>query len=760
MTFKDSGVKEKFSDATKKFSGTSASDISAASILNHHPEDGINGGKFGETDTLDAIETFSAKNFINDSGTNTPSQVTNAQINTQEQPEFHVSEPEIVSEYGYAIQSDTLHEQTTHVTFVKGKKESVVIDEVLLRGSYKHYSQKDKEVESDFVDRTSLFKADRSKPGGQEKTPYIYYDREKKKDGITFSPETEKNHEKMAYREMFSDTAGGVQFESHYTNKGKLKTDVTLSSGKERTDNKGFRNKSIQFIDKTGKAVEILSPKENEAAASIFDEETEIALEFVADRTLEKRNRFRKVEKEIKSERKKIEREIKESKSESSSDAEHYFKNTSSVFKDKEEQFESAEKIFKKDRSGNSESSIFEANTATATTEGLLPHISDEKGIIEHNVTDTSDRYINNQGNASRTSTSKIVTEKESVVPSSNQSGSTGNKNIRSVESYFTEEPKKNDKTQVPPERFMSREERLEQAKSKEKAAKNSKNKELKKAAATTAVAKMLNAKKNMQNQLGDMSGQGTGDLIKDGSSGLVQTFVNSLKQGVAYAFKAIGSAIWKCIGSILGTLSVPILIFLVCFLLIVSTISSLGSAVSSSDSGVEYDIDVTGDGFVYESLSDEEIENIITALYEIYDDMTLEQEMVLRYSLSKVGCAYDQAYHGNLTVDIFDCSSLAYRSYLQAGIDISNGGVYSAAEECYSMVQADKIIEGDLKPGDLLFYGGSDNGRYLGVYHVAIYVGKINGVDKMVEARGTSWGVVYCDVRTNNVVKIARPYE
>ena len=45
-----------------------------------------------------------------------------------------------------------------------------------------------------------------------------------------------------------------------------------------------------------------------------------------------------------------------------------------------------------------------------------------------------------------------------------------------------------------------------------------------------------------------------------------------------------------------------------------------------------------------------------------------------------------------------------------------------------------------------------------MGIYHVAIYVGRVNGVDKMVEARGTSYGVVYCDVRTNNVVNISRP--
>ena len=69
-----------------------------------------------------------------------------------------------------------------------------------------------------------------------------------------------------------------------------------------------------------------------------------------------------------------------------------------------------------------------------------------------------------------------------------------------------------------------------------------------------------------------------------------------------------------------------------------------------------------------------------------------------------------------------------------------------------------EKTISGDLKPGDLIFYGGSDNGRYMGIYHVAIYVGRINGIDKMVEARGQKWGVVYGDVRTSNVVNISRP--
>ena len=58
------------------------------------------------------------------------------------------------------------------------------------------------------------------------------------------------------------------------------------------------------------------------------------------------------------------------------------------------------------------------------------------------------------------------------------------------------------------------------------------------------------------------------------------------------------------------------------------------------------------------------------------------------------------------------------------------------------------------LKPGDLIYYGGGDNGRYLGIYHVAIYVG--NG--KAVEALNTKYGVVYQTLRTKNAIMVVRP--
>lgn len=375
--------------------------------------------------------------------------------------------------------------------------------------------------------------------------------------------------------------------------------------------------------------------------------------------------------------------------------------------------------------------------------------------FVDGSESDDSDKVLNDE---------KVISQEErkNETKKDNDYDSRENKNKTKEEALF-ESAIADDKT-VKPEnkRFMTKEERLEQLKANRKATKKGDKKALKKMATRTAVAKFLSAKKNVQNQLGDMSGEGTGDLVRDGSTGLLATMTDTIKQLLSSALMSVGSAVWKGLTALLSTIFVPLLVAVVVVALLLGSIAAVGSAVASnSDAGESYDLDVDGDGFVYESLTNEQIEEIITVLYTNYDDMSLTQENLLRYSLSKVGCAYDQNYHASLTVDIFDCSSLAYRSYSQAGIDISDeDGRYTAAAECYAMVTQNKVIEdSSLKPGDLIFYGGSDNGRYLGVYHVAIYVGKIDGVDKMVEARGKSWGVVYCDVRTANVVKIARPY-
>ena len=103
-----------------------------------------------------------------------------------------------------------------------------------------------------------------------------------------------------------------------------------------------------------------------------------------------------------------------------------------------------------------------------------------------------------------------------------------------------------------------------------------------------------------------------------------------------------------------------------------------------------------------------------------------------------------------------YDCSSLAYYSWKDAGVDISHGGATTAAAEAQGLDEAGKTVSIDeLQPGDLIFYSFTSNGRYKNISHVAVYVG--NG--KVVEALNENLGVVYRDVAsTGKIVVIGRP--
>lgn len=284
------------------------------------------------------------------------------------------------------------------------------------------------------------------------------------------------------------------------------------------------------------------------------------------------------------------------------------------------------------------------------------------------------------------------------------------------------------------------------------------------KAAAKRSVANMLEAKKNIRSDATSFNDTSTGDLIADGNTGALRVLTDGAKAFGAEIGRTFASGILKYLGFIIA-IFIGFTLFISPLISIFISISSIFTAPIASifgDIGVtSYSADVTGDGYTFAHLSDEEIEAILNNVTILYPETSSNKLSTLYYSLIKVGCSYDQNYHGNTSVDIFDCSSLVYRSYMAGGLDISNYGIYTAAEECKALENAGMKL-GDsftLMPGDLLFYGGSSNGRYKGIYHVAMYIGKdTNGIDKMVEARGTSWGVVYGDVRMNNVVSICRP--
>lgn len=122
----------------------------------------------------------------------------------------------------------------------------------------------------------------------------------------------------------------------------------------------------------------------------------------------------------------------------------------------------------------------------------------------------------------------------------------------------------------------------------------------------------------------------------------------------------------------------------------------------------------------------------------------------VAQMAMTKVGCGYSQ--DKRMQEGWYDCSSLVYRLYKEAGLVLS-GTAAEQGEDCYKKAQI--INKKDLKPGDLIFYSYEENGRFRNISHVAIYVGD----GKMIHAANTSRGVVLDLLRTGSVVFYARPY-
>lgn len=83
-----------------------------------------------------------------------------------------------------------------------------------------------------------------------------------------------------------------------------------------------------------------------------------------------------------------------------------------------------------------------------------------------------------------------------------------------------------------------------------------------------------------------------------------------------------------------------------------------------------------------------------------------------------------------------WDCSSLVWRSYINNGCDFgvaaSKGWAPTAAGEALWMNNNGKIYgnfswdnsEMKMQAGDVLFFTGANNGRYLGIYHIEMFTG------------------------------------
>ena len=346
-------------------------------------------------------------------------------------------------------------------------------------------------------------------------------------------------------------------------------------------------------------------------------------------------------------------------------------------------------------------------------------------------------------GNASSSSGSFADTSTSYSSNSEGNSKSTEGKfgGEEVIEKEFTKETDKH----FSDDSKFDKETKQKELNKKQDTAKKEKSKEQKKAASKTSIATMLRAKKDMENDLA--SDKSTGNAFADGVSGLMKTLVDLVNpmRWVKSLLAKLGAILAPYIAIFMVVATIVMIIVMFIFS-VLQPLKEVSDAITGFLSVFSSEPDV----YINSTMSSEDIDEIVEA---ITCDET--QEKVIRFALSKVGSPYSQANRTSGTA--FDCSSLAYYSWDAAGKDISYGTRYppTAAEGARLLNEKGKTLDTmDLLPGDLIYYGGSSNGRYMGIYHVAIYIGNGNAV----EALNERCGVVYQKLRTKNAIMVARP--
>lgn len=267
-----------------------------------------------------------------------------------------------------------------------------------------------------------------------------------------------------------------------------------------------------------------------------------------------------------------------------------------------------------------------------------------------------------------------------------------------------------------------------------------------------TAFVEALKKKEDIKKELqGETSYDG--DVVALGKQGVV---------AIVYDFFDLKNKLKELVGELLVAL-IPYLVaafsIVLVFLVIVAILIEAFASMEKVGNGIQGFLDqiVFDDStYVDELFSEEEIAEIKKNLI-----LTEEEEKAVTFALSKVGYPYSQAKRES--GDYFDCSSLCYYALCYAGYDLSptNHKPPTAAAMAKALVDSEKTIVCDdesftMRPGDLIFYGGSNNGRYMGIYHVAMYIGG----GYVVEALGDEYGVVYRAVKTKNACLVARVIE
>ena len=116
--------------------------------------------------------------------------------------------------------------------------------------------------------------------------------------------------------------------------------------------------------------------------------------------------------------------------------------------------------------------------------------------------------------------------------------------------------------------------------------------------------------------------------------------------------------------------------------------------------------------------------------------------EAAIAFARDQIGKPYQWAADGPST---FDCSGLTMRAWQQAGVYLPH---YSVAQ----YQQGEKVALGDLRRGDLVFFGSSSD--YHSIYHVGLYIGD----GQMIEAPYTGENVRVSSIWRSSLFGAARP--
>jgi len=282
--------------------------------------------------------------------------------------------------------------------------------------------------------------------------------------------------------------------------------------------------------------------------------------------------------------------------------------------------------------------------------------------------------------------------------------------------------------------------------------------KERKKAIKRQGAVNALQAKKAYKEDLRSGSGLSSDNLLASGNTGLVGAFTRFLNEKLN-PWEIIKRKIAALLMGMLGSLQTFLLPIIVIILILLIPVAAIGGVAKNilNFFGLGGGSDSTS-SVAMSAYTAEEID----ALVAEREGLTADQETLLRYALSKVGCKYaseEEVINGMSRTgpDTYDCSGLAYDCEKQIGKNITSN---DAASQAKLLIKDGKYLTDtstEPKVGDLIYYSKrtddhKDKWNY--IYHVAIYVG--NGY--VVEAYGSEVGVIYRPIRTNNVYAICTP--